>query len=69
VLLEGRFRYSDSKEAAPRGSLWVLYMAEQVPMICKVAVGGWARQLQREIVRFEAAGRGLEKAGRRFWAR
>jgi hypothetical protein len=27
-------------------------------MICKVAVGGCARQLQREIVRFEAAGRG-----------
>ena len=27
-------------------------------MICKVAVGGCVRQLQREIVCFEAAGRG-----------
>jgi hypothetical protein len=35
-----------------------LYTVEQVPMICKVAVGGCARQLQREIARFEAAGRG-----------
>jgi hypothetical protein len=33
-------------------------MVEQVLMICKVAVGGCARQLQREIVCFEAAGRG-----------
>src|SRR6266404_7283698 len=56
--LEGRVRYSDLKEAAPRGSLWVLYMVEQVLMICKVVVGGCARQLQREIVRFEAADRG-----------
>jgi len=42
----------------PRGSLWVLYLVEQVLMICKVAVGGCVRQLQREIGRFEAAGRG-----------
>src|SRR5437879_4683417 len=41
--LEGRFRYSDLKDAAPRGSLWVLYMAEQVLTICKVAVGGCVR--------------------------
>jgi hypothetical protein len=54
----GRFRYSDLKEVAPRGSLWVLYVGEQVLMICKVAVGGNARQLEREIVCFEAAGRG-----------
>ena len=33
-------------------------------MICKVAVGGCARQLQGEIVRFEAAGRGWRE-GRR----
>ncbi len=54
----GRFRYSDLKEAARRGSLWVLYMVEQVLMICKIAVGGCARQLRREIVCFEVAGRG-----------
>ena len=41
----GRFRYSDLKEAARRGSLWVLYMAEQVLRICEVAVGGCVRQL------------------------
>jgi hypothetical protein len=54
----GRFRYSDLKEAAPGVGLWVLYRGEQVRMICKVGVGGCARQLQREIVCFEAAGRG-----------
>ena len=64
----GRFRYSDLKEAARRGSLWVLYMVEQVLMICKIAVGGCARQLRREIVRFEAAGRGGEETGRALWA-
>ena len=58
VLWEGRFRYSDLKEAALRGSLWVLYKVEQVLMICKVGIGGCARQLQRGIVRFEPAGRG-----------
>jgi len=61
--LEGRFRYSDLKEAAPRGSLWGLYTVEPVPMVCKVAVGGCARQLPREIVRFEAAGRGWREGG------
>jgi len=30
------------KEAARRGSLWVLYMVELVRTICKVAVGGCA---------------------------
>jgi hypothetical protein len=54
----GGFRYSDLKEATPRGSIWVLYMVEQVLMICKVAVGGCARQLQREMARFEAGGQG-----------
>ena len=54
----GRFRYSDLKEAALRGSLWVLYKVEQVLMICNVGIGGCARQLQGGIVRFEAAGRG-----------
>jgi len=67
--LEGRFRYSDLKEAAPRGSLWVLYMVEQVRMSCRVGIGGCARQLQREIVGFEAAGRGWREDGRAFWAR
>ena len=38
--MEGRFRYSDLKEAARRGSLWVLYVVERVLMICKVGVGG-----------------------------
>ena len=66
--LEERFRYSDLKEAAPRGSLWVLYMAEQVLTICKVAVGGCVRRVQHEIVRFEAAGRGGEETGRALWA-
>ena len=54
----GRFRYSDLKEAALRGSLWVLYKVEQVLMICNVGIGGCARQFQGGIVRFEAAGRG-----------
>jgi len=36
----------------------VLYMVEQVLMMFKDAVGGAARQLQREIVCFEAAGGG-----------
>jgi hypothetical protein len=49
--LDGRFRYSDLKEAARRVSLWVLYVIEQVPMICKVAIGGCVRQLHREKVR------------------
>ena len=48
--LEGRFRYGDLKEAALRGSLWVLYVIEEVPMIYKVAVGGCVRQLEREKV-------------------
>jgi hypothetical protein len=43
-------------------------MVEQVLMICKVAVGGCARQLQREIVRFEAATEAEEKAGTALWA-
>jgi hypothetical protein len=32
------------KEAAPRGSLWDLYVAEHVPMVWTVALGGCARQ-------------------------
>jgi hypothetical protein len=47
VLWEGRFRYSDLKEAAPRGSLWVF---EQVLMICEVAIAGCAQQMEGEIV-------------------
>ena len=58
MISGGRFRYSDLKEAAPRGSLWVLYVVEQGLMICKVAVCGCEQQLQREIVCFVAAGRG-----------
>ena len=58
MLWRGASDTATLKEAVPRGSLWVLYVVEQVLMICKVAVGGCARQLQREIVRFEAAGRG-----------
>jgi hypothetical protein len=50
-VLCGRFRYSDLKEAARRVSLWVLYVIEQVRMICKVAIGGCVRQLHREKVR------------------
>jgi len=49
-VLDGRFRYSDLKEAAPRVSLWVLYVVGQVPMIGKVAVGSCVRQSQREKV-------------------
>ena len=40
----GRFRYSDLKEAAPRGSLWVLYEVEQIRLVSKVAVGDEAGQ-------------------------
>ena len=29
VVWEGRFRYSDLKEAARRASLWILYVVEQ----------------------------------------
>ena len=42
----GRFGNSDLKEAALRGSLWVLYVVEQKLMVCNVAVGDWVRQLQ-----------------------
>jgi hypothetical protein len=56
--LEGRFRYSDLKEAAPRVSLWVLYVVEQVGLMCRVAVGRCVRRLQCEIVGIERAGRG-----------
>ena len=67
--LDGRFRYSDLNEAAPRGSLWGLYRVEQVRMICEVAVGNCARQLQG--VRSYALRR-LPEAGemvwRAFWA-
>jgi len=35
MISGGRFRYSDLKEGAPRGSLWVLYLVEQGLMICK----------------------------------
>jgi hypothetical protein len=42
----------------PSRSLWVLYMVERSLMIYKVAVGGCARQLQREIAGFEAGGQG-----------
>jgi hypothetical protein len=48
--LEGRFRYSDLKETARRVSLWVLYVAGPVAIICKVVVGGCVGQLQREKV-------------------
>ncbi len=41
----GRFGYSDLKEATLGGSLWVLYVVEQVAMVCEVAVGGGAWQL------------------------
>jgi hypothetical protein len=40
-----------------------LYMVEQVRMICKIAVGGCARQLQREMARFEAGGQGWREGG------
>src|ERR1039457_2141358 len=56
--LGGRFRYSDLKEAAPGASLWVLYVVEQARQRYRVAVGGSARQLQREIVGIERTGRG-----------
>jgi len=64
--LGGRFGYSDLKEAAPRGSLWVLYVVEQVGMICKVAVGDCARPLQREIDALRWLAEAGEKAGRTF---
>jgi len=35
--------------AATGGSLWGLYVVEQIPMVCSVAVGDWGRQSQREI--------------------
>jgi hypothetical protein len=34
---EGRFRYSDLKEAAP-GGLWDLYLDEPVLIVCEFAV-------------------------------
>jgi hypothetical protein len=46
--LAGRFGYSDLKEAAPEGSLWVLYVVKQIPTSFKVGIGGCPRQLQRE---------------------
>jgi hypothetical protein len=45
-VLCGRFGYSGLKEAALRGSLWVLYVVEQILMFCNIAVGDWVRQLQ-----------------------
>ena len=35
--MEGRFRYSDLKEAAP-GGLWDLYLDEPVLIVCEFAV-------------------------------
>ena len=63
MVWEGRFRYSALKEAAPRASLWVLYVVEQVRLMCRADVGGCARQLQREIVQIERAGRGWREGG------
>lgn len=58
MVWEGRVRYSDLKEAARRASLWILYVVEQARLRYRVAVGGSARQLQREIVGIERTGRG-----------
>ena len=55
VVWEGRFRYSDLKEAARRASLWILCVVEQARLRYRVAS---ARQLRREIVRIERTGRG-----------
>ena len=35
--MEGRFRYSDLKEAVP-GGLWDLYLDEPILMVCELAV-------------------------------
>jgi hypothetical protein len=39
----------------------ILYMVDEVLTICKVAVGGWSRQLQREIVCFQGGWQRLER--------
>jgi hypothetical protein len=36
--VEGRFRYSGLREAAP-GGLWDLYLDEPVLIVCEFAVG------------------------------
>jgi hypothetical protein len=66
--VNGRFRYSDLKEAAPRGSLWVLYRVEQVRMICKVAVGSCGWELQREICAWRRVAERLREGCSAFWA-
>jgi hypothetical protein len=43
---EGRFRYSDLKEAAPRGSLCGLYLDEPVLIVCEVGVAVGALRFQ-----------------------
>ena len=60
--VEGRFRYSDLKEAAP-GGLWGLYVNELVLMVgeVEVAVGGlWFQLLMAERM---VMGRRIEESG------
>jgi hypothetical protein len=56
---EGRFRYSDLKEAAPRGSLWGLYLDEPVLIVCEVGVAVGALRFQLVIALRMVVGRHL----------
>jgi hypothetical protein len=47
----GRFGYSGLKEAALRGSLWVLNVIAQMLMLCNVAVGDWCRAALKARIR------------------
>ena len=54
--MDGRFRYSDLKEAAP-GELWDLYMDEPVLIVCELLLRSSAWSFSRGIAR-EGVGRG-----------
>jgi len=57
--VNGRFRYSDLKEAAPRGSLWGLYLDEPVLIVCEVGVAVGALRFQLVIALRMVVGRHL----------
>ena len=62
IISGGRSRYSDLKEAAPRSSLWGLFVDQPVLIVCEVAVAVGALRFQLVIAGRMVAGRRIGEA-------
>ena len=60
--VEGRFRYSDLKEAAPAG-LWDLYPDERVVVVCEMALAVGALPFQLLVAERVVGGRHVRGSG------